>query len=391
MKKRVLFLIHTLGGGGAEKVLVNLVNSMDKNLYDVTLMTVIDTGVFKKDISQDVHYRTMITLPFKKEKTNDSGSLLKKKSGISSKFIKLYTMFWKIIPTKWVYMFFVKEKYDVEVAFLEGICAKIISGSTNKQSQKISWIHVDLVNQHKSANIFKNHSEEENVYNKFDSIVCVSNYVKEQFETMFQVKGKVVVKYNPVNVQEIIKKGNEAIETVNVKRKFTVCSVGRLNAQKSYIRLLECHNRLKKEGYDYDLWIVGEGTDRGNLEKYIDNNNLRDSVKLLGFKNNPYPYMKNADLFVCSSKAEGFSTVATEALILGVPIVTTDCSGMHELLGDSEYGIITENSVDGLYNGLKTILSNPEIYKRYKEKAEIRGKTFSMENAINEIQNIFRN
>lgn len=391
MKKKILFLIHTLGGGGAEKVLVNLVNNMDKNLYDVTLMTVIDTGVFKKDISPDVRYRTMIKVPFKKEKVNDSGSLLKKKSGLSSKFIKIYTMFWKVVPAKWVYMFFVKEKYDIEVAFLEGICAKIISGSTNKQSQKISWIHVDLMNQHKSANVFKNHSEEEAVYNRFDSVVCVSNYVKEQFETMFQVKGNVVVKYNPVNVQEIIKKSNETIETVPSKRKFTICSVGRLNAQKSYIRLLECHNRLKREGYDCDLWIVGEGTDRENLETYIVDNNLQDSVKLLGFKNNPYPYMKNADLFVCSSKAEGFSTVATEALILGIPIVTTNCSGMYELLGDSEYGVITENSVDGLYSGMKTILSKPEIYEKYREKATIRAKTFNMENAINEIQNIFEN
>lgn len=389
MKKKILFLIHTLGGGGAEKVLVNLVNNMDKNLYDVTLMTVIDTGVFKKDISPDVRYQTMIKVPFKKEKVNDSGSLLKKKSGLSSKFIKMYTMFWKIVPAKWVYMFFVKEKYDIEVAFLEGICAKIISGSTNKQSQKISWIHVDLVNQHKSANVFKSHSEEEAVYNRFDSVVCVSNYVKEQFETMFQVKGNVVVKYNPVNVQEIIKKSNEIIETVQPKRKFTICSVGRLNAQKSYIRLLECHNRLKREGYDYDLWIVGEGTDRENLETYIVDNNLQDGVKLLGFKNNPYPYMKNADLFVCSSKAEGFSTVATEALILGLPIVTTDCSGMKELLGDSEYGIITENSVDGLYTGMKKILSDEKLYRTYKMKAEMRGQTFNMENTINEIQDLF--
>ena len=389
MKKKILFLIHTLGGGGAEKVLVNLVNNMDKNLYDVTLMTVIDTGVFKKDISPDVRYRTMIKVPFKKEKVNDSGSLLKKKSGLSSKFIKIYTMFWKVVPAKWVYMFFVKEKYDIEVAFLEGICAKIISGSTNKQSQKITWIHVDLMNQHKSANVFKNHSEEEAVYNRFDSVVCVSNYVKEQFETMFQVKGNVVVKYNPVNVQEIIKKSNETIETVQPKRKFTICSVGRLNAQKSYIRLLECHNRLKREGYDCDLWIVGEGTDRENLETYIVDNNLQDSVKLLGFKNNPYPYMKNADLFVCSSKAEGFSTVVTEALILGLPIVTTDCSGMKELLGDSEYGIITENSVDGLYTGMEKILSDEKLYRTYKMKAEMRGQTFNMENTINEIQDLF--
>ena len=389
MKKKILFLIHTLGGGGAEKVLANLVNNMDKNLYDVTLMTVIDTGVFKKDVSQDVTYKTMVPLPSKNGRINDSGSLLKKKSKLSGKLIKIYTAFWRYMPIKWVYRIFIKEKYDIEVAFLEGICAKIIANSTNKNSKKISWIHVDLENQHKSGKIFKSLKEEEQIYNKFDDIVCVSQYVKTQFQKMFTVHGNIVVRYNPVDVQEIIQKSSKPMDEKNLRRKFTVCSVGRLNAQKSYIRLLECHKRLMEEGNDYDLWIIGEGTDRENLAAYIEKNNLNDSVKLLGFKINPYCYMKNADLFVCSSIAEGFSTVATEALVLGLPVVTTDCSGMQELLGDSEYGIITENSVDGLYEGMKRILQDQELYAEYKVKAQMRTQIFDMENSINEIQCLF--
>lgn len=389
MKKKILFLIHTLGGGGAEKILTNLVNNIDKNLYDVTLMTVIDTGVFKKDVARDVAYKTMIPLPSKNERTNDSGSLLKKKSIFSGKLIKLYTAFWRYIPTKWVYKIFIREKYDVEVAFLEGICAKIIASSTNKNSKKISWIHVDLENQHKSRNVFKSLQEEEQTYDRFDDIVCVSEYVKAQFQKMFTVHGNLVVKYNPVDVQEIIQKSNRQPDEKNLRRKFTVCSVGRLNAQKSYIRLLECHKRLIEDGIDHDLWIIGEGTDRENLTAYIENNGLNDSARLLGFKNNPYCYMKNADLFVCSSVAEGFSTVATEALVLGLPVVTTDCSGMQELLGNSEYGIITENSVDGLYEGMKRILQDRELYCEYKAKAQMRSQMFDMENAINEIQCLF--
>lgn len=388
MKRKILFLIHTLGGGGAEKILTNLVNNIDKNLFDVTLMTVIDTGVFKKDVAQDVTYKTMIPLP-KNQKANDSGSLLKKKSIFLGKLIQLYTRFWKYIPTKWVYKIFITEKYDVEVAFLEGICAKIIANSTNKHSKKISWIHVDLENQHKSQQVFKSLWEEKQTYDRFDAIVCVSEYVKAQFQKMFTVHGKLVVKYNPVDVREIIQKSSNPPDEKNLRRKFTVCSVGRLNAQKSYIRLLECHKRLIQDGIDHDLWIIGEGTDRKNLTAYIESNGLNDSVRLLGFKSNPYCYMKNADLFVCSSVAEGFSTVATEALVLGLPVVTTNCSGMQELLGDSEYGIITENSVDGLYEGMKRILQDQELYCQYKTKARARSQMFDMRNAINEIQCLF--
>ena len=308
---------------------------------------------------------------------------------MSGHLIKLYTAFWKYVPTKWIYKIFVREKYDVEVAFLEGICAKIIASSTNPKSQKIAWIHVDLMNQHKSGNIFKSHTEEEKIYDKFNNIICVSEYVKNQFQKMFKVHGDVLVKYNPVNVNEILTKSEEEALEKPVKRKFTVCSVGRLNAQKAYGRLLECHKKLIDEGFDYDLWIVGEGTDRNNLSAYIENNGLQDSVKLLGFKNNPYVYMRNSDLFVCSSIAEGFSTVATEALILGLPIVTTDCSGMQELLGDSEYGLITANDTQALYEGMKAMLRDPELYAKYREKAKIRGQMFSMEKAINEIQNLF--
>lgn len=388
--KKILFLIHTLGGGGAEKVLVDLVNNIDASQYDVTVMTVVDTGIYRSRLAKHIKYKTMLKIG-KAASKDTSGSLLANISTSKKKAIGLYTAFWRNFPTSLIYKLFIKEKYDYEVAFLEGICAKIIAASTNPNSKKIAWIHVDLVNQHKSSAVFKNEVQEKLTYAAFDKIMCVSNYAKEQFQKLFDLpRDKLLVRYNAVDDKKIIELSqNEPLKSIITKRKFTICSVGRLNKQKSYIRLLEVAKKLKAN-FDFDIWIFGEGTDRTNLEEYIKENSLQDCVFLLGYNENPYYYIKQADVFVCSSIAEGFSTAVTEAIILGIPVVTTDCSGMKELLGESEYGLIVENSTQGLFDGINSVLLDDyKLLKFYKEQVMKRRKDFSFDNRVKEIEKIF--
>ena len=393
MKKKILFLIHTLTGGGAEKILINLVSNLDREKYDITLMTVVDTGIYRNAIPEHVKYKTIFHLINNKKSFGRSGNLLAQTSALKKVIIKIYTSLWKYVPEKMIYKIAVKEKFDYEVAFLEGICAKIISGSTNNESTKYAWIHVDIEHQHKSSNVFRSIKEESEVYNKFNKIICVSESVKDHFAKCLKIEiNKLIVKYNPIDENEIILKSKikskESYININ-KRKITLCAVGRLNSQKSYIRLLQCCKSLFDKGYDFDLWIIGEGGEYKKLNEFIINSGLSDKVFLLGFIDNPYYYMALADLFVCSSIAEGFSTVAAEATILGIPIVTTECAGMRELLGDNEFGIITENSVDGLYGGIKRILDSPELMQYYKNQSKKRGKTFKIKEAIYEIQKLF--
>ena len=125
------------------------------------------------------------------------------------------------------------------------------------------------------------------------------------------------------------------------------------------------------------------------MEKYIIDNGLESSVHLLGFYSNPYPFMREADVIVCSSYSEGFSTMVTEALILGKPVVTTPCSGMDELLGDSEFGLITEDSVESIYQGMKRMMEDAELRTHYAEKAAIRGKDFSKEKLVKQTEQFF--
>jgi len=145
--------------------------------------------------------------------------------------------------------------------------------------------------------------------------------------------------------------------------------------------------RLRDEQYPICLYILGIGPEQQALEKYVSDNGLTDAVHFLGYQTNPYKYVAMCNLFVCASFAEGFSTAATEALIVGTPVCTVEVSGMKEMLGENnEWGIVTENDEDALYEGIKKLLDDPKLLAHYKEKAAERGKTFSTENTVKAVE-----
>lgn len=253
--KKVLFLIHTLGAGGAEKVLINLVNNLDQSKYDITLMTVIDTGIFKQDIAKGIKYKTIFKLPHgnAKKSGEKSGSLHENYSCIKAIMKKTYTVFWRYANCAKIYKHFVKEKYDYEIAFLEGICAKIIASSNNDKSIKYSWVHVDLLNERKSESFFKNLDEEKKIYGQFNKIVCVSNVVKNSVKQKLGIKEqKLETLYNIIDSKEISNKSLDRIELE--KDCLTFVSVGRLSNQKGYDRLIDAATKLKKENAKFKIY-----------------------------------------------------------------------------------------------------------------------------------------
>ena len=140
------------------------------------------------------------------------------------------------------------------------------------------------------------------------------------------------------------------------------------------------------------IYILGIGEEKEKYEKYLTENNLTDTFTFLGYRDNPYKYVKKADLYVCSSRREGFSTAVTEALIVGTPVVSTNCSGAYELLGENnEYGIVTENNEDALYEGIKKMLTTPDLLEAYAVKAKERGKAFSTEKTVKAVEEMLEN
>lgn len=366
MKKSIIFLIPNLKHGGAEKVLVNLVNNLDTQKYDITLQTLFDIGVHKKNLATHIKYRSFLPFEFR------GNSYLFKL--FSAKF------WWKLI---------VKSHYDYAVSYLEGPTSRILYGCGDQNTKKIAWLHIELGTPELAAQGFASIKEATNAYNSFDKIIAVSKNVKNCFMQQIDLKQEIDILYNTNETEQIVEK---SLLPINDKRFIvddipSICSVAKLIHTKGFDRLLNVHRRLLDEGLNHKIYILGVGDKQSFLESQIAKYNLQDSFILLGFDENPYKYVANCDLYVCSSRREGFSTAVTEALVVGTPVVSTDCSGAKELLGEkNEYGIVVENSEEGLYDGIKKMLSDKELLAHYKNQAKLRGSYFSKEKTVKAVE-----
>ena len=193
--------------------------------------------------------------------------------------------------------------------------------------------------------------------------------------------------HNTVDSEKIQRLSKEAIDLNFDDTEIKICAVGKLLKNKGFDRLVHIQKLLKEKGYRSHFYFIGEGSLRAEIESYCLKHGLESTVTLLGFLNNPFPYMRRCDLFVCASLQEGYSTATTEALILGLPVLTTNVSGMSEMLGNNnDYGIITENSEKALLNGLLQLLDRPGMLEHYKKMAQIRGMQFSTQNLVAETE-----
>lgn len=374
MRRKVFFFIESLAGGGAEKVLATLVQHLDKSKFDVTVCVVSGGGRYEDEVKQCCNYKALLNIP---------------SSPIERAIYKIkHHLIYKWLPMWLVYMLFVPKGNDVEVAFVEGFATKLLSFSCNKHARKYAWVHTDLTKNHWTKNVYRNSNEEKQCYGRYDRVLGVSNTVCDAFRKEFpSVDVSVATIYNVVDSEDILLK---SIEELVEKKEHGVrlVTAGRLEPQKGYTRLLRIVDRLMHEGCDMELWILGDGSERAVLEQYIEEHHLQERVSLLGFQPNPYKYLATGDLFVCSSLAEGYSTAVAEALILGLPVVTTDCSGMSELLRNGECGIITDNNEEALYEGMKQVLNTPDMLKFYTEKAKDRSGDFSIDRLIEPFENL---
>lgn len=374
--KKILFFLESLAGGGAEKVLTDIVCYLDKSKYDITVCTVTDGGVYQERVSSVCHYRSLL-------QTSDYRA-----GGFRKAFFWLKMKMLYLLPAKVVYNHSFKERYDIEIAFIEGYATKIIAASPNVNSKKIAWVHGDPLTNDYADKYFPDLNEQRKAYEKFDRILCVSKGVEKSFKKKCSPNAIVKVQYNPVDERIILQHAQEPISCPPQRDKLLLGSIGRLEQVKGYLRLLKCAKILHDKGYPFALWIIGKGSQQEQLEKYILENELTDTVKLLGFQSNPYKYMNQCDAFVCSSYAEGFSTAATESLILGKPVFTVDCAGMNELIGESACGKVVPNTDEALYQLLEEVVSCQIDMAQYAKNAEERGRAFRMNARISEIDNL---
>ncbi len=387
--KKILFVVHTMQMGGAEKVMLNLLKKINKQKYSVTILALVNDGTYVEQLKEieGIKYKYLFNAYFKKSRNNKESKFYKISNNIMKLIWKFYIMGIKYFP-KQLYKKVIKEKYDIEVAFLEGKVSKFVANSYNKESKKIAWIHTDINNITKNQ-VFKNIEEEKKVYKSFNKIICVSEEVKKRFTEKTGITNNLYVQVNPINTEEILEKAKENITDKLNHNGIIVSTVGRLVKEKGYDRLLKVHNKLIKEGIKHTLWIIGDGDERKKLETYIKEHNLSHTVNLIGYTDNPYKYVQKSDIFVCSSRIEGLSSALIEATVLEKPIVTTKCPGIKEILGeDGQTAIIVPNTESGIYRGLKTILKDENLRKKLSQNIKNRSNIFNIDNVILQIENI---
>lgn len=375
--KKILFILPSLSVGGLERVQVSIANALARRGHDVTVMILNPNRELAGDLDERVRlvykpykpHPIMSKIPYIRHKFYDDGM-------------------WETRATpKTLYKYYVgNEKYDVEIGFFRGLPVKIISGSTNKNSIKLAWVHNDFKKCDGVFNNFRNIKDAKKAYNQFDRIVAVSNQARGSFVEVMGYSEKAITIYNLLPINAIVEMSHEEIQ--EIKHRKTVCSVGRLTEQKSYDRLLNAVSRLSADGFDFDLWLIGDGGEKEKLQTITKEKGLQN-VTFLGKQTNPYKYMSKADLYVCSSLYEGYNLTVAEALILGVPTLSTNCTGPCEILDGGKYGVIVENSEDGLYFGIKELLLNADKLAHFKQRALERKDFFNEEKICEEIERLF--
>ena len=371
--KKVLFITDTLEGGGAEKVLIDILNNIDYNSFNIELILINKKGIYLNQINENVTLNCII------DENKFKNKILKKiYCAIIYRLMKYFSRSFS--------NFFIKDDYDTVISFLEGKPTELISVNTKITAKRIGWIHSDL-----SKLRLTSIEKEKNIYENIDQIVFVTEHAKKNFLSIHSEfaknTNKLKVIYNFVDRDKIIQLSNENID-YNKKNK-CILAVGRLNSVKRIDLLIRAHSNLIKEGVENELVLIGEGNKENELKELVKTLRLEKTVKFYGFKNNPYPYIKETDIFVSSSDHEGFSLVIAEAIILGKAIVTTNTIGPSELLENGRYGKIVKcGNVEELTISLKEIINNEEIKNAYENKAKVRSKIFIKENIMKEIESL---
>ena len=366
--KKVLFVVTDRKMGGVSVVLEDIINNLPQNKYQIDILILNNEGdriVGKIDKNINIIYGDnffkALDIPL---------NYFKKHFNLFLFINKLYLIF--LLKTGLIKKKLLKKKkkiltkkYDVEIAFKDGFSAIFtVVGDTPK---KIHFLHSTYKENDPTRRYRKTFKH---VYDNFDNIIAVSNETVEAFNKYYGNVEKCVVIKNIIDVKKVKNMASNPKKLSD--KKINLISVGRLAKAKGYDRLFEVIYKLKKDNLFNDcfLTIVGDGPEKESLCKLKYDLKLGDCINLVGNQANPYKFVASADLYVSSARVEPFGLVMVEALILGVPVLAVETSATSVIIDDGKNGIITENSINGLYNSLKAVLTNKKQLDELKLNAQ---------------------
>ncbi|MBQ6154056.1 MAG: glycosyltransferase [Ruminococcus sp.] len=378
--KKILFVLPSLKTGGMENLAVTLANALVERDYDVTVM------IFGEDCTKrdELHEGVRFVQKGPMKHIGENIPVIRR--------VLFDDDVWhfRASPRRFYRHYVGKEKYDVEIAFFRGNSVKIISGSTNKDAVHLTWVHNDFRIAGGYDQNFNNMEEVVAAYKTFDKVICVSEEAKKGFVETIGDTGNLMTVYNLIPKKKVKELSLQKQQTPFPKARLRLVIVARLlNEHKGHLRLITAVSRLRQEGSDISLTIIGDGPDSEAIRDRIASLNEEDSIVMTGSLSNPFPYIKNADMLVCSSYYEGYNLTVAEAVILGTPVLSTICAGPCEILDNGKYGMIVENSEEGLYRGLKEVYDHPELLREYREKEQQRQEFFDEDRIINQLTSLF--
>ena len=390
--KKIIFGITGLTIGGAERVLVDLVNKL-YNDYDITIFTIYSKGELEKELNPNIKLKSLYNKSYKE---------------LSKIGQKIFAPLKVLIFKNMIYKKYIKENYDVEIAFLEGPITRLFSVK-NENVKKIVWIHNDISKVF--GNGFKSKLKknlDKKIYSKYDELVFVSKDNLDKFDKVYSnskevnkvenenEKNKNIninkrVIYNYIDKERILEKSCDEIDFSFKKDFVNFLTVARLVEQKGIDRLIKVHKKLIERGYIHNFYIIGDGPEKEKLEKLIKEKKVEKTFYLLGQKENPYPYIKNATYFCLLSRFEGYGMVLEEAKILDKSIIITNTAA-REAVENYSNKYILENTEDGIYNGLKDIIEKETESKkeenRNKESKKIKENNYDNSDIIMKVKEL---
>ena len=355
MKKKVLFVTnHFRFSNGVATVLRNLIANLDENEYDISLLAIYE---FNKAFAEPIMHKIKVVPGY-------------------NFYFRGFDKFVNLIPPKHIYKKFVKEHYDLEVAFQFGIPTKCIAVSPNPH--KLCWMHTYDANM-----VLREY------YKMFPKVINVAKAGRDKMVAAGFNEGKCDYCYNIIDETAILEAAKEECP-IQKTHKYSVVTVARLAPDKAFMRYLECIKETVKIYRDAEFWIIGGGSEEEKMRQYVKDNGLEEFVKMPGKQTNPYKFVKEADLYFCCSYREGFSTSCQEAALLGIPVISVEVDGARELEKLSGCGTVIANDAESICKQLPEILKDEKLINQWKTQASSVKTTFYKEERVKQADDILR-
>lgn len=378
-KIKVLFRHRSMEMGGVEKVILSLLENLDKSKFDITYLVNLYQGELRDKVPSHVHY-----IKINKGKEDFSENPLIQKIQLFLRGLRI--KFFETFPA-WIDKIYLDEKFDIEIASTYSDFAPVLE-SANKKSKKIGWFHSDITFPKLQPLVPKILNQ----IPKFDYFIFGSQQTKDILETTYPnldvPDNKVIL--NAIPIQEIKQKAEEFVPEFGTSVPVFV-SVGRLHSRKGFHKLVEVHSQLIKDGFPNKIIIIGDGEEKENLENLAKELGVEDSFVLMGSLLNPYPYVKNADFFIMPSESEGWPLIIADTLILQKPIISTAVGGIPEMITHQENGYLINYDHNEIYQAMKEFMTNQHLIENLQKNLKNSENQFDNQKIFDAIENILTN